>query len=257
MLVCTVLPTYNEHENIVPLIQRLLASVPPPYLILVVDDGSPDGTADKVATLAEEVNAAGFRRLALIRRHGERGLTSAIQRGIDEATRRYGAGIVTWMDCDLSMPPETVPALISAISEDGADVAVGSRWAPGGADEGHGPLARGLSWILNHFAMTLLGDTVHDYTSGFIAVRARVLADFASAGTMANTASTCWRGRLSLGYRLQEVPYVCIPRYQGESKTGANLWEYIDRGGPYVATILVAICRAAPPGHRRPAGRHQ
>ena len=120
-----------------------------------------------------------------MRRTTESGLTSAIQRGIDEAIRTHGADIVTWMDCDLSMPPEDVPKLVSAIvdadSATAVDMAVGSRWVPGGADVAHGLMARSLSRVINTYAMALLGNDVHDYTSGFIAARADVLQDHPAA----------------------------------------------------------------------------
>lgn len=238
MLTCTVLPTYNEAANIPQLIARLLKATPGDYLILVVDDNSPDGTAQIVEDLAAEHNADGTTRLALIRRSQERGLTSAIQRGIDEAIQVYGAGIVTWMDCDLSMPPEDVPHLIDAIRKDGADIAVGSRWAPGGADVAHGVMARTLSWIINHFAILLLGNQVRDYTSGFIAASAAVLQTMRLRGSYGEYCIDLLGRAIWQGYRLQEVAYVCVPRTEGDSKTGANLWDYLLKGYPYFSTII-------------------
>ena len=130
-----------------------------------------------------------------MRRTTESGLTSAIQRGIDEAIQTFGADIVTWMDCDLSMPPKDVPKLVSAIvnadvGADGdspVDVAVGSRWIPGGADVAHGLMARSLSRAINTYAMALLGNDVHDYTSGFIAAVPRCLRQSVCAAITANT----------------------------------------------------------------------
>ncbi|MCB0188454.1 MAG: glycosyltransferase, partial [Caldilineaceae bacterium] len=110
-LVCTVLPTYNERDNIELLIRGVLASAITPHLVLVVDDNSPDGTGDVVAAVAETLNAPEKTQVHLVRRVGEKGLTSAIQRGIDEAIHTHHAAIVTWMDCDLSMPPEDIPKL--------------------------------------------------------------------------------------------------------------------------------------------------
>lgn len=243
MLVCTVLPTFNERANIGPLITRLLDASPADYMVLVVDDDSPDRTWEAAQQMAGEHNGVGYNgagatRVAVIRRLGESGLTSAIQRGIDEAIQTYGAGIVTWMDCDLSMPPEDVPRLVEAIRQDGADIAVGSRWAPGGADVAHGVMARTLSWIINRFAILLLGGQVRDYTSGFIAARAGVLQEMRLRG---NYGEYCidLLGRAShQGYRLQEVAYVCVPRTEGDSKTGANLWDYLRKGYPYFGAII-------------------
>ncbi|MCB0190178.1 MAG: glycosyltransferase, partial [Caldilineaceae bacterium] len=116
-LVCTVLPTYNERDNIAPLIRGVLASAITPHLVLVVDDHSPDGTADEVAAVAADLNTATATKVVLVRRVDEKGLTSAIQRGIDEAINTHGADIVTWMDCDLSMPPADIPKLIRLITE--------------------------------------------------------------------------------------------------------------------------------------------
>ena len=234
-LVCTVLPTYNERDNIGPLIEGILASAITPHLVLVVDDNSPDGTSDVVAALAAQMKPDPERRLVLVRRVGEKGLTSAIQRGIDEAINTHHAAIVTWMDCDLSMPPSDVPKLVQAVL-DGADVAVGSRWVPGGADVAHGQMARTLSWIINHFAIVLLGNQVHDYTSGFIAARAAVLQQIRLQGDYGEYCIDLLARANKAGYRLREVPYVCVPRTSGESKTGINLWDYLAKGRKYVAT---------------------
>ncbi len=85
--------------------------------MIVVDDDSPDGTWQVVEEVAKERNRPDHTVVFLVRRTTESGLTSAIQRGIDEAIRTLGADIVTWMDCDLSMPPEDVPKLVLAIVE--------------------------------------------------------------------------------------------------------------------------------------------
>lgn len=236
-LVCTVLPTYNERGNIGPLIEGVLAGAITPHMVLVVDDNSPDGTAQVVEELAARFNAGGPVRVALIRRAAEKGLTSAIQRGIDEAVHTYHAGIVTWMDCDLSMPPQDVARLVRAILEQGADLAVGSRWVAGGADVAHGTMARALSWIINRFAMLLLGSQVRDYTSGFVAGRAAVFERIRLCGDYGEYCIDLLGRARQAGFRIVEVPYVCVPRTAGESKTGANLWDYLVKGRKYVATV--------------------
>ncbi|CAN5857137.1 polyprenol monophosphomannose synthase [soil metagenome] len=240
-LVCTVLPTYNECNNIGPLIEGVLASAISPHMVLVVDDNSPDGTWQVVEEIAARHNAADHQAdivpVALIRRTNEKGLTSAIQRGIDEAIYTYHAEIVTWMDCDLSMPPQDIPKLVRAITEQGVDLAVGSRWIPGGADVAHGLMARTLSWIINHFAMLLLGRGVHDYTSGFIAGRAKVFQQIRLQGDYGEYCIDLLGGATKKGYRIQEVPYICVPRTTGDSKTGASLWDYLVKGRKYVTTI--------------------
>lgn len=235
-LVCTVLPTYNERDNIGPLVEGVLASAVTPHLVLVVDDDSPDSTWQVVEALMARHNTPETTRVALLRRRGEKGLTSAIQRGIDTAIDTFGAAIVTWMDCDLSMPPEDVPRLVQAVLS-GADVAVGSRWIAGGADVAHGRMARTLSWIINAAGTLLIGPQVHDYTSGFIAARAPVLQAIRLRGDYGEYCIDLLGRALHRGYCVVEVPYRCVPRTAGESKTGANLWDYLVKGRKYVATI--------------------
>ena len=162
-----VLPTYNERDNVGPLIRRLDAAIDLPFEILVVDDASPDGTAGEVQRLSAELPHV----RAIVRR--ERGLTGAIQRGIDESRGE----VVMWMDCDLSMPPETVPQLIAEV-RDGQDAAIGSRYASGGSVAGGGSegswvgLQRALTRRLNRLLTGLMGADFHDWTGGFIAIRA-------------------------------------------------------------------------------------
>jgi dolichol-phosphate mannosyltransferase len=236
-LVCTVLPTYNERDNIGPLIRGVLAHAITPHLVLVVDDNSPDGTWQVVEELANQRNTVDCQKVALVRRVGEKGLTSAIQRGIDEAIQTYHADIVTWMDCDLSMPPQDIAKLVRAIGEQGADLAVGSRWIPGGADVAHSFTARTLSWLINRFAMLLLGSQVHDWTSGFIAGRAAVFQQIRLRGDYGEYCIDLLGRVVQQGLRVQEVPYICVPRTTGESKTGVNLWDYLVKGRKYVAAV--------------------
>ena len=257
-LVCTVLPTYNERENIRPLIEGVLESAVTDHMVLVVDDDSPDRTWQVVESVAADVNqgerakgerAKGERaKVVLIRRRDESGLTSAIQRGIDEAIGTYGADIVTWMDCDLSMPPQDIPKLIDAIRFHDADIAVGSRWIDGGADVAHGLMARTLSYIINGFASLLVSNQVRDYTSGFIAARAPVLGAIRLQGDYGEYCIDLLGRALQSGYRVQEVPYICVPRHSGDSKTGANLLDYLSKGRHYVSTVWRLYRRADSPG---------
>jgi dolichol-phosphate mannosyltransferase len=165
---------------------------------------------------------------------GEKGLTSAIQRGIDLGIYTFGADIITWMDCDLSMPPEDVPLLVEAVWKPGVDVAVGSRWIPGGADIAHDFTARTLSRIINGYAGLLLGDAVTDYTSGFIAARADVLKRIRLRGDYGEYCIDLLGRAQKQGFNVVEVPYVCVPRTAGDSKTGANLLDYLSKGRHYV-----------------------
>jgi dolichol-phosphate mannosyltransferase len=235
-LVCTVLPTYNERANIGPLIEGILAHAITPHLVLVVDDNSPDGTSEVVEAMAARHNTPAVMRVRLLRRVGEKGLTSAIQAGIDAAIHTHGAAIVTWMDCDLSMPPADVPRLVQTVLS-GADMAVGSRWVTGGADLAHGFMARSLSWVINYTATLLISSTMHDYTSGFVAARAPLLQALRLNGDYGEYCIDLLGRAIRQGYVVREVSYLCVPRQAGESKTGVSLWDYLVKGRKYVATI--------------------
>jgi len=239
-----ILPTYNERENIPILIDGILRYVKTPVQVLVVDDDSPDGTWQVVQEIA-----AREPRVRLLHRTTERGLTSAIWAGIQAAA----TAAVSWMDCDLAMPPEVVPALLARLAA-GADIAVGSRYVPGGSDPGHSLMARAFSVTINLFAALLLGWRVRDYTSGFVAAR-RSVFDL-PAGQRDGRVDGAERGRITLrgdygeycidllaraqrlGMRVEEVPYACGARFSGESKTGANVRDYVRRGWKYVVTVM-------------------
>jgi dolichol-phosphate mannosyltransferase len=134
------------------------------------------------------------------------------------------------------MPPADVPRLVQAVL-DGADLAVGSRWIAGGADIAHGRMARTLSWIINYMAVLLISPKMHDYTSGFIAARASLLRQLRLKGDYGEYCIDLLGRALRTGCQVREVPYVCVPRHEGESKTGVNLWDYLVKGRKYVATI--------------------
>lgn len=239
-LVVTVLPTYNERDNIAPLIEGILVTARTPHMVLVVDDNSPDGTGDIVRGLLPRWNDGDQQRLVLHQRVGEKGLTSAIQRGIDLGIHTFGADVITWMDCDLSMPPEDVPALVDAVLQPGVDVAVGSRWIEGGADVAHDFKARTLSRIINTYAGLLLGRGVTDYTSGFIAARAQVLKQIRLRGDYGEYCIDLLGRAQRQGFQVVEMPYICVPRTAGDSKTGANLLDYLDKGRHYVTAAWCA-----------------
>ncbi len=238
MRICTVLPTHNEGENIATLIERLLATTSDTHMALVVDDKSSDDTAQVVRALALQYNRSGHVRIALIQRRDDKGLTSAIQCGIDAALNRYQAEIVSWMDCDLSMPPEDVVTLLGPLMWERFDVSVGSRWVSGGADAAHDLMARTLSKLINRVAQLLLSRRVRDYTSGFIAARASVLQQIRLRGDYGEYCIDFLCQVQRLGFRVQEVPYICVPRMAGKSKTGLNLLDYLFRGRKYLTTVF-------------------
>ena len=222
-----VLPTYNERENIGPLIEGILAHVQRPIEVIVVDDDSPDGTWQVVQHMAKA-----DQRIRLLHRTEERGLTSALTAGIDRAS----GDVIAWMDCDLSMPPEVLPALLEAT--DDVDLAVGSRYVQGGADVGHSLVGQLFSRTINLAASLLLGWGVKDYTSGFMAVRRPVFDQITLKGDYGEYCIDLLARAQKLGFTVREIPYECVPRLQGESKTATNVLGYITRGWNYVMTIL-------------------
>lgn len=225
--VSVVLPTYDERENIGVLIERILAAVQRPVEIVVVDDDSPDGTWQLVGAMAENDE-----RIRLLRRTDERGLTSALMAGIELAR----GDVIAWMDCDLSMPPEVLPTLLEATDQ--VDIAVGSRYVQGGADIGHSLVGRLFSRTINLWASLLLGWKVKDYTSGFMAVRRHVFDRIKLRGDYGEYCIDLLARAQRMGFSVREVPYHCVPRLQGESKTATNAWGYLRRGWKYVLTVL-------------------
>ena len=228
MSISIILPTFNERDNIGPLIKRTLAALADYDLeVVVVDDNSPDGSWRVVAQMA-----GAEARLRLIRRTNEKGLTSAIWRGITEARGDW----VGWMDCDLSMPPEDWPKLAQALAE-GADIAIGSRYVSGGADVAHSFTGRFLSRIINLTSSLLLDWGIKDYTSGFILARREVFDRLELRGDYGEYCIDLLYRAKRARFILQEIPYICVPRETGESKTAANLRGYLTRGVNYVKTV--------------------
>ena len=226
-----ILPTYNEAGNIELLIDRTLAALgdyPGGVEVVVVDDDSPDGTWRLVAEKADADS-----RVRLIHRTMEKGLTSAISRGICEARGQW----VGWMDCDLSMPPEEWPRLADALAQGGTGMAVGSRYVPGGADVAHSFVGRTFSRIINLGAGLVLDGSIKDYTSGFILGRREIFDKIDLRGDYGEYCIDMLYRVKKAGYSIRELPYRCVPREAGESKTATNMWGYLKRGVNYVQAV--------------------
>lgn len=233
--ISVILPTYNERENIIPLIDRILKAIPQEKEILVIDDNSPDGTAEAVASQYKE-NLS----VRLIIRKTERGLRSAVQRGINEAS----GDIIVWMDCDLSMPPEKLPELVGKIINEGYDVAVGSRYVAGGKDRRTDSgkfilfFHTALSRIIVTFTSLFLCKSFKDWTSGFIAVKSEVIKKIPLNGDYGEFFIEMMYRILKKGYKVVEVPYELIPRQRGQSKTSTNYLGFFVRGVKYIRCVL-------------------
>jgi dolichol-phosphate mannosyltransferase len=210
-LVC--IPTYNEASNILPLVERVHEAAPE-VDVLVIDDASPDGTGDLVRDrMLKDA------RLELMARPGKLGLGTAYMSGFAYALQHGYTGVIT-MDSDFSHPPERIPALMRAVDE-GAHVAVGSRYVPGGAIEGWAINRRVLSATANLVARRVLRLKTHDCTGGFRcysqrAVQFLVTRPLRSTGysALVELLTRCERA----GLRIAEVPITFRERVHGSSK---------------------------------------
>jgi dolichol-phosphate mannosyltransferase len=207
IVVC--LPTYNERENLERMVRAL-----EPYHVLVVDDGSPDGTGEIADRLARELP-----RVSVLHRERKEGLGPAYIAGFRRALRD-GADLVLEMDCDFSHDPADVARLVAAV-EDGADLALGSRYVDGGSVANWGLGRRIVSAGGSLYARLLLGVGVRDLTGGFKCYRRAVLEaiDLAAIGSKgyAFQIETTYRA-LRRGFRVVEVPIAFSDREEGHSK---------------------------------------
>jgi dolichol-phosphate mannosyltransferase len=212
-----VVPTYNEVDNIVTLLDAVHAAVP--YAdVLVVDDNSPDGTAAVVA------QQPGFgERLWLLERPGKAGLGAAYRAGFAWALER-GYDRIAQMDADLSHPPERLRALFDGL--DDADVAVGSRYVPGGGVREWSWSRRLLSWAGNRYVRAVLGTGVRDNTAGFKAFRREALERIGVLESESNGYSfqieNTWRA-VQGGLDVVEVPITFTDRTVGASKMSSRI----------------------------------
>ena len=171
MSVFMVIPTYNEHENLARLVPAVMA-LEPAFNLVIVDDNSPDGTADLVAELQQQ-----YDRLHLIRRAGKLGFASAEIAGLRYALEQR-PDFVGHMDADFSHHPRYLPQMLAKAESTGAEVVVGSRYVAGGGTLNWGLSRRILSRGANTVARLLLGLSVNDCTSGFRLYRREVLESF-------------------------------------------------------------------------------
>ena len=217
-----IIPTYNERENIEQIIRAVLA-LEQGFHILVIDDGSPDGTASIVKHLMEG-DCAG--RLFLVERTGKLGLGTAYIAGFKWALERSYEYIFE-MDADFSHDPKDLPRLYKAVAEDGAGVAVGSRYVSG-VNVVNWPMGRVLmSYYASKYVRTVTGLPVHDTTAGFVCYRRAVLEaidldavrfkGYAFQIEMKFTAH-------HLGFRVAEVPVIFVNRRLGTSKMSGGIF---------------------------------
>lgn len=216
-----IIPTYNERENIENII-RAVFGLEKAFHILVVEDNSPDGTAD----IVRELQSAYPDRLFMLERKGKLGLGTAYLAGFQWALERH-YDYVFEMDADFSHAPADLPRLYRACAEEGADVSVGSRYVSG-VNVVNWPMGRVLmSYFASKYVRFVTGIPVHDTTAGFVCYRRQALETipldqirfkgYAFQIEMKYTAYLC-------GLRLQEVPVIFINRELGTSKMNSSIF---------------------------------
>jgi len=216
-----IIPTYNEIENVERMIRTVMA-LPEPFEILFVDDGSPDGTANKIKELQKEFEG----RIHLLERKGKLGLGTAYIAGFRWAIEKQYAFIFE-MDCDFSHNPEDLIRLHAACSEGKADVAIGSRYITG-VNVVNWPMKRVLmSYYASAYVRMITGMTIRDTTAGFKCYRREVLEGieldkikFMGYAFQIEMKFTAWK----CGYTLTEVPIIFHDRTLGESKMSGKIF---------------------------------
>ncbi len=215
-----IIPTYNEKENAERIVRKVF-SLEEPFDILIVDDGSPDGTADIIQSLIPEFPG----RLYLMQRKGKLGLGTAYLEGF-----RWGLAhdytYLIEMDADFSHNPEDIPRLVGACRQ-GADVAIGSRYCKG-ISVINWPLGRVLmSWFASAFVRKVLNMPIYDCTAGFICYHRRVLEgiDFSwirmkGYGFQISMKYFAYK----LGFKIVEIPIIFVDRTEGTSKMSSGIF---------------------------------
>lgn len=216
-----IIPTYNEIENAEKIIRAVFA-LEGGYHILIIDDGSPDGTAAAVKTLMKELPE----KLVLIERSGKLGLGTAYLTGFEWALE-HGYDYVFEMDADFSHAPADLPRLYAACAEDGADFAVGSRYKDG-VSVVNWPITRILmSYFASVYVRTVLGVKIYDSTAGFVCYSRKVLEAIDRDAVKMKGYGFQIEMKYSavkLGFKLAEVPVIFVNRKEGTSKMSGSIF---------------------------------
>lgn len=216
-----IIPTYNEKENIRDIIAAVFA-LPGDFHVLVIDDGSPDGTA----AIVKEIQASAPETLHMIERSGKLGLGTAYLTGFRWALEQ-GYDYVFEMDADFSHNPQDLLRLYQACSQEGADLAVGSRYC-NGVSVIDWPVGRIImSYFASTYVRTVLGMRVYDTTAGFVCYTRKVLetidldaVKMKGYGFQIEMKYTAWK----LGFTIKEVPIVFTNRQKGTSKMSGGIF---------------------------------
>lgn len=219
MRTLVLVPTYNEAESIRSILARIRAAVPDAD-VLVLDDASPDGTG----RIAEEIAAADS-RIGVVHRAAKAGLGAAYLDGFARAVAD-GYEAVVEIDADGSHDPAELPAMITLLESDGADLVIGSRWVPGGAVVNWPRRRLAISQAGNLYARWMLRSRIRDLTAGFRAYRVTALTGLDR--TVVSSQGYCFQVELAwrieaMGGVVREHPIAFVERENGQSKMGAGI----------------------------------
>jgi len=220
-----IIPTYNEKENIQAIVDEVL-SLPKDFHLLIVDDNSPDGTADLVKGLQAKYNALET-RLHLLQRAGKLGLGTAYIEGFKFGLKK-GYHYLLEMDADFSHNPKDLTRLYLACEEEGHDLAVGSRYSKG-VNVVNWPMSRVLmSYFASKYVRFITGLPIHDTTAGFVCYRRTVLETiqldnikFIGYAFQIEMKFLTWK----YGFKITEVPIIFTDRTLGQSKMSAGIFK--------------------------------
>ena len=218
-----IIPTYNEMENIGNII-RAVFSLEKCFHILVIDDGSPDGTAAIVKDMMTQEEFAD--RLFILERSGKLGLGTAYITGF-KWSLEHGYDYIFEMDADFSHDPHDLPRLYAACHDEGYDVAVGSRYVSG-VNVVNWPIGRVLmSYFASKYVRIVTGFKVHDTTAGFVCYKRRVLETieldkirFKGYAFQIEMKYTAYK----IGFKIKEVSVICVNRREGVSKMSGGIF---------------------------------
>jgi dolichol-phosphate mannosyltransferase len=216
--VCVVIPTYNERENLQALVPRLL-SLDLDLRIIVVDDGSPDGTGE----VADRLAACHLGRIHVLHRAEKQGIGPAYRAGL-AAALATDSGVIAQMDADLSHDPDDLPRLVAAARD--ADLVLGSRYVSGGSTHGWPWFRKAISRFGGSYARLVLDVPVHDLTGGFKVYRRATLEGIGLSEVRSDgyvfQIETTYRA-LKRGFTVREVPVAFTDRIAGKSKLSRRI----------------------------------
>jgi len=225
MKVSVIAPVYNEAENVESFIESLLKQIGKDDEIVVVDDNSPDGTWKKVEEFGKK-----DKRVRLLNRLNKRGLASAIRDGVELAT----GDVFVWLDAD--MDTSLIKEMIKSMEE--YDVVVASRYVKGGKDS-RGVYRVITSFLIHALSVLLLDPRIHDYTTGYVAVKRSVYekTSFTDKGYGEYCIEFLYKCAKA-GYKIKEIPFDCTPRVAGQAKAFPKISSHLRHIWGYGMMIL-------------------